>query len=759
MPTDQEILALYDQVKSIIDATQAEPVIVNPESRFVVVTYWWGRGNDNRNTARPCGEFYERTLEDSVLRLVNYPPNLKSYREVLLKDQRFAKYMRGRVEKYMREAGDYVRSGKPVATQYQERSVRDVTGILLDALFSVLKDCLPHVRTLQEHILKVADLRAAHSQHIANNTVTQEIAKKFKQDIQDLDQRKQMARAQIKTAIRPAVNALYNQLVYAPPLKFEAMIANWEAACRAAGCNYMAVEYPEFARPGGYQLAINAKPRFIQKALELCQDATGGRGGHRGVLYIDGDMTINKYPAIFDMEDVDMMARGWHVDPRSSWKHTETSLAVDPYVFETSGGTMFFGTSPESHALLDFWIQTSEIPLQFGKADDRLLSLVFTSKRLLLPMKIIQLPVEYLWLTLDYDYSIETIDRPHIYIEHPECLTSEDTATDRGASSSRTPKFYRGWDEVVNRSEFLMERVLFDSPEQTDVFKPYLEYLSEATYFPGDDLAGEQPFYVVPYAKGFGKFQAAVDANNAAVTTLAPVQAQPGSKLILMLTDFEDSMSANNVSRIRALGAPNTRELQGGASMNLFTPNDIVRQVTVEKVIPQILQALDAGIHVQVVPQASDNSIVQRFIDSVRKYPRTEFIFVNASHDTRWPNYYQFIIDVKQPMYFKAGCRQLRDLVSLCRSYGDFATIYRDAYQFLSRIRTYFVQLPKMLGGSASTSSAINATAAADEAMEIMYGSNQQQGGARPTARQRHTARRRRAHRHRKTSKRFRRSH
>jgi len=33
-----------------------EPVILNPKSNFVVVTYWWGRGNFNKNTQRPCPE-------------------------------------------------------------------------------------------------------------------------------------------------------------------------------------------------------------------------------------------------------------------------------------------------------------------------------------------------------------------------------------------------------------------------------------------------------------------------------------------------------------------------------------------------------------------------------------------------------------------------------------------------------------------------------------------------------------------------------
>ena len=65
-------------------------------------------------------------------------------------------------------------------------------------------------------------------------------------------------------------------------------------------------------------------------------------------------------------------------------------------------------------------------------------------------MKIIQLPIEYLWLTLDYnELMLDTIydyNKPlmkkSIFIEHPECLTSEDTAASGGASNDRTPKYY-----------------------------------------------------------------------------------------------------------------------------------------------------------------------------------------------------------------------------------------------------------------------------------------------------------------------------
>ena len=52
-----------EKVQQIIDAKSISPTIVNPSSNFVVTTYWWGRGNKNLNTARPCVAFYEIFLQ------------------------------------------------------------------------------------------------------------------------------------------------------------------------------------------------------------------------------------------------------------------------------------------------------------------------------------------------------------------------------------------------------------------------------------------------------------------------------------------------------------------------------------------------------------------------------------------------------------------------------------------------------------------------------------------------------------------------
>lgn len=299
-----------------------------------------------------------------------------------------------------------------------------------------------------------------------------------------------------------------------PPVRYEVMINRWIDMCKKVGCNYLVEEFPEFAKPGMYQHAINAKPLFIKAALDACSkdkpcsklesdnktgkyklgtqlveefdsnlqnapatqsispkmeninkkytytndqkltldvsDELQEKNKSRAVLYIDGDMLINKYPALFDIENVDFMARGWNSDPRSSDNYQELEyICYDQYVFETSGGTMYFGNTKGAREILDLWHLTSSKPINKGKADDRILSLIFNAYAMVVQYNVIQLPIEYLWLTDIYGNKHNKpwghVDHEHytdIIIEHPACLTGEERAADQGASSNRQPKFY-----------------------------------------------------------------------------------------------------------------------------------------------------------------------------------------------------------------------------------------------------------------------------------------------------------------------------
>jgi len=354
------------ELREVMDSTPlSAPVIVNPKSNFVVVTYWWGRGNINRNTQYPCAED--------------------------------------------------VKPDRPVTVQ---------------------------------------------------------------------------------------------------AIKYDAMIDDWIALCKKAGCNYLVQEYPQFARPGKYQLAINAKPLFIQRALAAC--------GGRAVVYIDGDMTMNHYPSIFDMQGVDIMARGWNIDPRTNEEQItgDDEISFDPYSFETSGGIMYFADTPQAKHVLALWEDLSAGPEMQGKADDRILSFLFTlHPALYAATSIVQLPIEYLWLTQMYIYPNGKTYIPnkywskkHIMVSHPACLTTEERAQDQGAAKERYPNYYNLilGDYVQNDQHggIFFRDVFFPLPEMGEAHAEYLSYISNTTLYKkevydeeaGETVTEEIPMmYVEPY--------------------------------------------------------------------------------------------------------------------------------------------------------------------------------------------------------------------------------------------------------------------
>lgn len=329
--------------------------------------------------------------------------------------------------------------------------------------------------------------------------------------------------------------------LYKPREKFEYMIDAWKRNIESQNCFYYVQEYPEFAKPGMYQLAINAKPMFIKKALDVCSQK-----GFKGVVYIDGDMTVNSFPAIFNLDDIDFMARGWNIDPRSAAPFRKGEICFDPYIFETSGGIMYFGDTVYARQLLDIWKTSSAKKLNQGKADDRIISLMFNALGLYIPYNIIQLPLEYLWLTDIYGqkppgskkghviYNFSKVngktvfsDQPadvsgDIAFEHPACLTGEERAADQGASSNRTPPFYESMvEEKIECSRHggvFYEWIYFYNGDDTtnqqalQSYNRYLAYMNDVM-LPDPNPEELPPFYVVPYASKYGEFQKIVDQN------------------------------------------------------------------------------------------------------------------------------------------------------------------------------------------------------------------------------------------------------
>ncbi len=509
-----------------------KPTIINEDSKFVVITYWWGRGNLNKNTQRPCPEDRDELLESE---------GIKDY---LLKD---------------------LKKKKPDATVYD----LDPSEVL-------------------------DELRA--------------VAKAYKMKWKD-------------------------------PIKFEEMIDNWEASCRKTKCNFLAEEYPEFAVKGGYQHAINFKPYFIELALNACYP--------RGVLYIDGDMKVRVYPAICDIKDVDYMARGWNVDPRPKPDH---GVCFDPYILETSGGTMFFGNTYHGRKLLKTW-QDATIA-QPGKADDRIISMEITKKSLLSDLSTIQLPIEYLWLDMDYDvlkkqYRSLTTEG-NISISHPECLTGEDRAASEGAASNRYPRAYdRYVSELIQcRKEIIYEYIHFDSKEQISPFKPYFNWLKKH----GNDLT------MVPYDSKYGKHNTTATNNT---YLLNKVDLKVREKLVIVSPHSFNTISLHKVE-------------------------------SEKEAIVTILKYIINGQHVMYIPTKSIRSVNTVLSKAVKE--ELDFVTKNTSKskERAKPDYY-LQLQSGYPMYFGPHSKTLKHLLLMSDSFDKMEKIFDESYIFLTRIHCGWV--------------------------------------------------------------------
>jgi hypothetical protein len=569
--TEAEAKATYEYTLAAINAHELKPnLLVNPNSKFVVVTYWWGRGRLNANMSRPCPDvFVEQIKEEIDDEEADTDPDYKAFRDKYLELKR--------------------RVTSPNA---------NVTP--------ALKAEWINTKTKYNLIRKRSYLKSKAK-------IDREILPRYK--------------------ARPPYTGPDKNLegtggLSRQPVKLEEMIDRWEKACQAAGCNYLAQEYPEFTKewPKYYQSAINAKPLFIKKALEACQGRT--------VLYIDGDMLVHKYPKIFDMQGVDFMAQGWVTDPRTN-KRFATHQCFDPYIFETSGGTMAYSPTQTARKLLDDWANAAHELRNYGKAEDRVLSMIFTMQNMILPVNVVQLPIEYLWLTDKYaNFSWNgAADIKDAFIEHPECLTAEEAAADQGAAVDRSPEGYVK--EVTDRADCkrnggdFYEYIFFSTPGMVDSMGPYLKFMKTVK----NSQTNEFMFQVVDYEDKYGEYNA------------------------IALKNVDDAKHLN---------------------LNSPTEGFIVLPYTVT--IPEILFYLHRGVDVHIGDKFDPPT------------PEIQACATNRGGRMRTRYLPEMKLDVKQPMFFSAKSRILAHLFRMCATLSDINTHLSFSYMFTSRIRWFLLQ-------------------------------------------------------------------
>ena len=733
-------MSLLDELIDIINKKEIRPTIINEASRFVIVTYWWGRNAMNQNTSRPCISFFEKIIMQVQKLCIKALESGSNAREVLniydkltravprLAD--FKRIINNTADAYNNmiyehlgilpketnkdenaaEKLEKLKQQNKVPSEFEyknkEYALRMFAVIMIEVISIIKFNCISIFNANRA----VADLKANVLSKAKQITPTEK--EQYLKQIKDLNNIIQTKNAAIKkelntkrTYINPGLTEFSNMSIYEilhkefrflNPITFNEMIAKWEGECAKFKCNHMAVEFPEFTKPGGYQLAINAKPLFIRKALDVV-------GNGRSVLYIDGDMFIRKYPKIFDLPDVDFMARGWWIDPRSSWK-MEESITYDPYTFETSGGTMMFSQSIESKRLIGKWIEQASKSYQIGKADDRILSLVFNTYKFLCSMKVIQLPIEYLWLSLDYDERMLNLvyddDKykmtDSIIIEHPECLTSEDTATGGGAASCRTPKFYDCLEENIEPvSEQFHEYMMFPTKDMVETFQSYLNYMSGVQYKnDGNPILiqkgfvslekssqNEQPLYITNYDNKFGNIRYPQDPD-LTYNDVAEINMQRSSKMSL------DGLSLVPLDN-------NTKEIN---DFSKLMKEENTTKYDHAKIISLIIRLLNDGKHVIYNPRSMPgyNKIYYDLLiqDRTEKLQSMQLIFVPrfTEGSTTSSNYFfKPRIETNQAMMFRPSQILIKFLMMFLSLDDMSSYLNNGSYEMMSRVRVGYL--------------------------------------------------------------------
>ena len=240
------------------------------------------------------------------------------------------------------------------------------------------------------------------------------------------------------------------------------------------------------------------------------------------------------------------MARSWGVDPREgvdvNTGRLRPASCYDPYIFETSGGTMFFGNTPTGNKLLDEWIKEESLESREGKADDRILSWVVNRDNWLFRANMVELPIEYLWLTDKYNAYpiIETLlgGKCGPIIEHPACLTSEETALGILATSVNSRSLTEEEDlihssEVCKRNTGIFyEYIFFPSQESADAMKPFLTFMHITVSIE----TRERLLDVVKFANKYGKYNAVASQNEMAMASVNITADQTGQIIKLPQT-------------------------------------------------------------------------------------------------------------------------------------------------------------------------------------------------------------------------------
>ena len=627
--------------------TSTPPIIEFPESNFVVVTYWWGRGNYNKNTMRPCPDERLEAIREMNEEDPDYPlnertdlshPRVKAYFKTNFpkKDWRDPIKFEEMIQNWTDSCR---RSGcNSLAIECPEFAVGKMYQVAINAKCYFIKKAL-EICAPRGIVYIDGDMIVQRYPGVFDCPNIDFAARAWSYDSRSSFMFRKLAQADATTVSR-IFRTNGSKLVS----KFESRFGS-----------VLAVEKRKAPELQKYTKLINSMRTTITDISKNIKTAN--------ITGIEIDNTpakdlIQKYNWIHTSEIVNKTI----LDVISKIKKYQPagSICFDPYSFETSGGTMYFGNTSMAKNLLDQWINLALEPMHAGKADDRILSLLIMKFHLLTTLNVIFLPIEYLWLTLNYENFLSkptNYELSDIVFEHPECLTAEEAAANLGAASNREPETYNTYviDETNCKRTYknnsgsnnnivryqsvgrnaLYEKSYFPNPLFGETFQAFFRYIQSLS---------QNAIAFVPREYGMGRFNEIVARNE----------------------QLSNEVRSNN---------------------------NVVNGLVYSSSIPNILRHLRNGQSVAHVPMGSSlNELYLQYFYDEKNY---ELIAVNVadarSGQPEIEPEYRPIFALSNPIIFKAGNTVLYDLLSICSSLEDLTEQFNSGYMFLHRIRCAWV--------------------------------------------------------------------
>lgn len=255
-----------NNIRYIINNNKHNPNIINADSKFVIITYWWGKNVENLNTARPYVSFYETIISVFIKAGIHILSNIynkpkfnliKTSNKLLLKLT--TKFWRQLSKAYIYDM---------CRTLNIEFNIFDRDIKIIQKIETLKKQgrCRPDFYFKTDLELQYIIFNLFIRFWNSNIDTIIDIYKKRADKLYVYEQTREIQR-NIKTSL--IYTELFDNLNFLRPITYDKMIQNWKQNCKYLNCNYLAIEYPQFASKGGYQLAINAKATFILHALKL----------------------------------------------------------------------------------------------------------------------------------------------------------------------------------------------------------------------------------------------------------------------------------------------------------------------------------------------------------------------------------------------------------------------------------------------------------------------------------------------------------